>query len=77
MTAEQQMVLDAARDWTIERTPADRDEKALFVAVARCFPADFVGKEQCTCGEQDGCDECPTTAQIEAAVAAMEKEILP
>lgn len=78
MTEQERKVLDAAREWLLaDRTPRDWEEKALALAVARAFPEDMVGKESCTCGEQDDCDECMTTAQIAALIASWERDSIP
>jgi hypothetical protein len=66
-------VLDAAREWLTERQPRDRDEKALFAAILRAYPDDAHTKESCDCGNNE-CEECPTTAQVEAMVRACEVE---
>lgn len=71
-----QKVLDAAREWMTERQPHDRAEKELFVAAARAWPEDLACKEDCDCGEQDECDECPSRAQTESALARLEQELI-
>lgn len=74
MTNLEQKVLDAAREWLTERAPQDQAEKALFSAVLRAYPQDAATKETCGCGDEAECDECPTAAQVEAMVAACERE---
>lgn len=76
MTTElEQKILDAAREWALDRAPRDSGEKALFIAVCRAYPNELVYKENCTCGEQDDCDECPTKAAMEAALNNLEGEV--
>lgn len=70
-------VLDAAREWLIERNPQDPSSKALFAAVCRAYPGDLSAKEDCNCGEQDDCDECLPRAQIEAMVRQCEIDSTP
>jgi hypothetical protein len=70
-------VLDAAREWLIERNPLDPSSKALFVALCRAYPGDLAAKEDCNCGEQDDCDECMSRVQIEALVRQLERELMP
>lgn len=74
-TEAEQKVLNAAREWIADRQPKSREEKVLFVAVARCWPEDMPGKEGCTCGEQDDCDECESSAEIEAAIQRFERDL--
>lgn len=76
MNELERKVLDAARDWTLDRNPTDPSSKRLFLAVCRAYPDELAYKENCTCGESDECDECPTRAQTEAALCAMEKELM-
>ena len=68
-------VLQAARDWMIERTAGDVYEKALVVAIARAWPEELFGKETCKCGDSKNCDECPSIAEIEALICRYEKEV--
>jgi hypothetical protein len=70
MTEKERRVLEAAREWLIERHPKDQAEKALFAAVLRAYPGDASVRERCDCGEE--CDECPTAAQVEAMIRACE-----
>lgn len=66
-------VLLAAREWLTERQPRDQAEKALFAAVLRAYPEDADTRESCDCGDE-GCDECPTAAQVEAMLVQCERE---
>lgn len=68
-------LIAAARNWFCECNPKGTDEKQLAVAVARAFPEDCQGKDTCTCGESDGCEECMTTAEIEARICQWESEL--
>lgn len=68
-------VLEAAKEWLTDRHPRDIGEKRLAIAVYRCFPDAFDTKENCTCGEQATCDECPTVAHIEDLLVQWEREI--
>lgn len=77
MTEAEQKVLDAAREWLVERAPKGQAEKALAAAVARAWPDDLDCREDCTCGEADECDECPTRAQVEAQIAQWERDSTP
>ncbi len=77
MIDAEQRVLDAARDWFTERAPGDAAEKALAVAVARAWPEDLACREDCTCGESESCDECPTRAETEAQIKRWEQESTP
>lgn len=77
MTEAEQKVLDAAREWLVERAPRDAAEKALAAAVARAWPEDLAYRENCTCGEADQCDECPSRAQAEAQIAQWERDSTP
>ena len=72
MTELEQKVLDAAREWLVDRVPCDDAEKALAAAVARTWPNNLACREDCTCGEVAECDECPTSAQLEALIAQWE-----
>ena len=72
MTEAEKRVLQAAREWITERDPADYEERALFVAVARAYPEDCGGRETCKCGEADTCDECLSADEIEGMVARLE-----
>lgn len=75
MTEAERKVLDAAREWLVERSPKDSAEKALAAAVARAWPGEIGCKENCTCGESDECDECPTAAEAEATIRRWEGEV--
>lgn len=77
ITEAERKVLDAAREWMTERVPADREAKSLAAAVARAYPEDMAVREDCTCGESETCDECPTRAEVEAMVALWERESTP
>jgi hypothetical protein len=74
MTTElQQRIMDAVREWMVERAPRDVAEKALSAAAARMWPDDIQTKETCRCGDPE-CDECPTAVQVEAQIARWESE---
>lgn len=77
MTELERKVLDAAREWFLERSPRDAAEKVLAVAVARAWPEDLACREDCTCGESESCDECPTRAETEAQIMQWTKESIP
>lgn len=75
MSDLEQKVLDAARDWIVERAPVDIYEKALAAAIARAWPEVLGGKETCGCGDGQNCDECPSAAEIEAMVSLWEEQV--
>jgi hypothetical protein len=73
MTDLEKKVLDAAREWLIERHPRDLQEKTLFAAVLRAYPRDAHTRETCDCDEKEDCDECLSAAQVEAMVQECER----
>jgi hypothetical protein len=74
-TQAEQRVLEAAREWLTELSPETKEEKALFIAVARCWPEEMAGKEACGCGEQEACGECASASEIEAHLQRLEREL--
>jgi hypothetical protein len=61
----------AALEWTGDRVLNGPDEERMFAAIYRLFPLEF-GKENCSCGEQDDCEECLSRAAIERRVKVVE-----
>jgi hypothetical protein len=75
MTPELEAVISAARDdWWLERRGDDPGERQLIAALCRAFPRDVHTRETCSCGEQEGCDECPTRFEVDAMIAKADRE---
>ena len=66
-------ILALAREWAIDRRPRDGAERALYLAVVNAYPNDFRGKETCSCGCPESCDDCPTEAQAAAYIEQLRK----
>lgn len=74
MRAEDQAVIDAAREWMVERSANDPAEKALALAVLKAFPEDIHTRENCDCGQAGECDECLPAAAIPALLKSLEPQ---
>ncbi len=66
MPPELQAIIDRARDWLTERAPNDPAEKRLAAAIYRAFPNEAQIKENCSCDDPAGCDECLSRADADA-----------
>lgn len=67
-------ILALAREWAIDRAPRDGAERALYLAVVDAYPMDFRGKETCSCGCPESCDDCPTEAQAAAYIEQLRRD---
>lgn len=76
MRAEDQAVIDAAREWIVERAAKDPAEKALALAVLKAFPEDIHTRETCGCEDADECDECLPVSAIPAILKSLEPQPL-
>ena len=63
---ELQAIIDMARDWLAERAPNDPAEKRLAAAIYRAFPNEAQVKEDCSCDDPAGCDECLSRADADS-----------
>jgi hypothetical protein len=72
MPTELQAVIDRARDWLTERTPSDPTEKRLAAAIYRAFPNEADVKENCSCDDPAGCDECLSRSDTDALIQRWE-----
>jgi len=67
-------ILEAAKEWMVDRIPNDPAEKMLAVAIFRAYPEERCTRETCECAESETCDECPTDAQVETTISAWEQQ---
>lgn len=74
MTELEQKVLDAAREWLIDRWPSGPAEKALAAAVARAWPGDLNTRERCPCRQRRTCSECLSAREMEIMIKRWERE---
>jgi hypothetical protein len=75
VTEAEQRVLNAAREWMVDRKPIGPAEKELFVALCRTYPEDIHTRETCECEERETCDECLSADAAESAIEQMESEL--
>lgn len=71
-------VIEAAKAWSVERFPKDAYERHLMAMVAKAFPDEWHFSDDCVhCSEEDreGCSECPSRAELQAAIARSEVEM--